>query len=52
MAKINYRCPTHGKVQPDNPGAAVPKCPTPVRRKIEGKMIVEPCGLPLTAYLA
>jgi len=50
MATIEYRCPTHGKVEVGDESAAVPLCPLTLRRTIEGKVVVEPCGQPLTAY--
>jgi len=50
VAKIEYRCPTHGKVEPEDASAAVPVCPMMLRRIVEGEVVVEPCGQPLTAY--
>lgn len=49
--KIEYHCPTHGKVEPDNPGAPVPTCPMIIRRDVDGKVVPETCGQPLTAYM-
>ncbi len=48
---VEYRCPTHGKVDPEDPGVAVPTCPMILRRTVDGDVVAEPCGLPLTAYL-
>ena len=50
MARIEYRCPTHGKVEPLDESVAVPVCPMTLRKTIAGKVVVEPCGQPLTAY--
>ena len=49
--KIEYHCPTHGKVEPDNEGAPVPTCPMMIRREVDGKVVPETCGQPLTAYM-
>ena len=49
--KIEYHCPTHGKVEPDNPGAPVPTCPMMIRQEVDGKVVPEICGQPLTAYM-
>ena len=49
--KIEYHCPTHGKVEPDNEAAPVPTCPMMIRREVDGKVIPETCGQPLTAYM-
>ena len=43
--------PTHGKVEPDNEGAPVPTCPMMIRREVDGKVVPETCGQPLTAYM-
>lgn len=50
VATIEYRCPTHGKVEPADEGAAVPVCPLTLRTTIGGKVVVELCRQPLTAY--
>ena len=49
--KIEYHCPTHGKVEPDNEGAPVPTCPMMIRREVDGQIVPETCGQPLTAYM-
>jgi hypothetical protein len=49
--RIEYRCPTHGKVEPENEGAAVPTCPMTIRRTVNGELVPETCGQPLTAYM-
>jgi hypothetical protein len=49
--KIEYHCPTHGKVEPDNEGTPVPTCPMMIRREVDGKVVPEICGQPLTAYM-
>lgn len=49
--KIEYRCPTHGKVEPDDLSAPVPTCPMMIRREIDGKVVPETCAQPLTAYM-
>jgi len=51
MADIEYRCPTHGPVEPEDLDAAVPTCPMILRREVGGQVVPEPCGQPLTAYL-
>jgi hypothetical protein len=51
MSDIEYRCPTHGPVEPENLDAAVPTCPLTIRREVGGTVVPEPCGQPLTAYL-
>ena len=51
MADIEYRCPTHGPVDPDDIDAPVPTCPMILRREVDGTVVPEPCGQPLTAYL-
>jgi hypothetical protein len=51
MSDIEYRCPTHGPVEPENLDAAVPTCPLTIRRQVGGTLVPEPCGQPLTAYL-
>jgi hypothetical protein len=51
MSDIEYRCPTHGLVEPEDPDAAVPTCPLTIRREVDGTLVPEPCGQPLTAYL-
>jgi hypothetical protein len=51
MPDIEYRCPTHGPVEPENLDAAVPTCPMILRREVGGTVVPEPCGQPLTAYL-
>jgi hypothetical protein len=50
MATIEYHCPTHGKVEPEDESAAVPICSMTLRKTIAGEVVVEPCGQPLTAY--
>lgn len=50
VATIEYRCPTHGKVEPVDESAASPVCSLLFSRTIAGKVTVEPCGQPLTAY--
>jgi hypothetical protein len=50
VATIEYRCPTHGRVEPEDEGAAVPVCPLMLRKTIAGKVVVERCRQPLTAY--
>ena len=50
MSTIEYRCPTHGKVEPVNKSAGVPICSLALVRVIEGEATAEPCGQPLTAY--
>jgi hypothetical protein len=49
--KIEYHCPTHGKVEPDDVSAPVPTCPMMIRREIDGKIVPETCAQPLTAYM-
>jgi hypothetical protein len=49
--KIEYHCPTHGNVKPDDVGAPVPTCPMIIRREVDGKVVPETCGQPLTAYM-
>ena len=51
MSDIEYRCPTHGPVEPEDLDAAVPTCPMILRREVGGQVVPEPCGQPLTAYL-
>jgi hypothetical protein len=51
MAAIEYRCPTHGTVEPEDLEAAVPTCPMTIRREVAGTIVPELCGQPLTAYL-
>jgi hypothetical protein len=51
MSDIEYRCPTHGLVEPEDLDAAVPTCPLTIRREVNGTIVPEPCGQPLTAYL-
>ncbi|MET0895392.1 MAG: hypothetical protein ABWY80_06030 [Acidimicrobiia bacterium] len=50
--EIEYRCPTHGKVEPLDRNAGVPICPENLRVLVDGRIVVEPCGQPLTAYTA
>jgi hypothetical protein len=50
VATIEYRCPTHGKVEPLDAAAGVPVCSLTLVRTIEGEARAEPCGQPLTAY--
>ena len=50
VATIEYRCPTHGKVEPADEGAAVPVCPLTLRKTIGGMVVVERCEQRLTAY--
>jgi hypothetical protein len=50
--QIEYRCPTHGVVEPDDLYAPVPTCPLMLRRQLADKIIVEVCGQPLTSYLS
>jgi hypothetical protein len=50
--EIEYHCPTHGKVTLHGPSDdAIPLCPMTLRREVDGKIVVEPCGQPLTAYM-
>ena len=49
--KIEYHCPTHGRVEPDDEGAPVPSCPMMIRQEVDGKVVPETCGQPLTAYM-
>jgi hypothetical protein len=51
MSDIEYRCPTHGLVEPEDSESAVPVCPMTIRRNVGGTIVPEPCGQPLTAYL-
>jgi hypothetical protein len=51
MSDIEYRCPTHGPVEPEDLDAPVPTCPMILRREVGGQVVPEPCGQPLTAYL-
>jgi hypothetical protein len=41
--------PTHGTVELEDISAAVPRCPKTRSKRIGGGVVVEPCGLPLTA---
>ena len=49
--QIDYRCPTHGKVQPLDRKAGVPVCPEMIRYTTDAGVEVEQCGQPLTAYV-
>ena len=49
--QIDYRCPTHGRVEPLDPDAGVPICPETIRRTIDGEVVAEPCAQPLTIYV-
>jgi hypothetical protein len=46
---VEYRCPTHGKVEPEGSYSAVPLCPVILRRTIAGEVVAEPCRLDGTA---
>jgi hypothetical protein len=48
--KIEYVCPTHGRVPPADPNAGVAICPMTMTRTVDGVVVVEPCSQPLTAY--
>ena len=50
--QIEYRCPTHGVVEPEDVHAAVPTCPLILRRRVGDETVVEICGQPLTSYLS
>ena len=50
VATIEYRCPTHGKVEPLDASAGVPVCSLTLVCTIDGEARAEPCGQPLTAY--
>ena len=50
VATIEYRCPTHGKVEPLDASAGVPVCSSTLVRMIAGETRSEPCGQPLAAY--
>jgi hypothetical protein len=50
--EIEYHCPTHGKVEPgETDDTAIPTCPLMLRRTVDGVVVAEPCGQPLTAYM-
>jgi len=49
--QIDYRCPTHGKVEPLDPAAGVPICRETLRRTTDGEVVAEPCAQPLTIYV-
>jgi hypothetical protein len=49
--KIEYHCPTHGKVDPTDDTAPVPTCPMMIRREVNGRVVPETCAQPLTAYM-
>jgi hypothetical protein len=45
--EIEYRCPTHGEVEPFDP--EVPSCPVMIVRDVDGEATYETCALPLSA---
>jgi hypothetical protein len=52
VVEIEYHCPTHGKVEVHRlTDDDTPLCPLTLRRVVDGKLVVEPCGQPLTAYM-
>jgi hypothetical protein len=46
---IEYRCPIHGAVEPDD-NEAFPSCPRSLLRVVDGDNVTERCNEPLTAY--
>jgi hypothetical protein len=52
--EIEYRCPTHGIVHVppsiDDEGTPL-TCPMTIRRRVDGRVEVSTCGLPLSATL-
>ena len=50
LMDIEYRCPTHGKVEPGDGNGAGLTCALMIQRTAAGEVIVERCGEPLTRY--
>jgi hypothetical protein len=48
---LEFRCPIHGKVTPEDPDAEILVCSATLRRRVDGKLKREKCRSPLTAYV-
>jgi hypothetical protein len=48
---VEFRCPIHGEVAPEDPEAEILVCSASLRRRVDGKLKREKCRSPLTAYV-
>jgi hypothetical protein len=49
--ELEYHCPIHGKVAPEDPDAELLVCSASLQRRVDGKLRLEVCRSPLAAYV-